>query len=96
MRIVVTSLRGGVGMSTTSICLSAVAVERGYDPVTLIDADPRIRNSSALITRQTQTGSSLQCKVALRSRPALGPSDLAEPNGSRGTSVYRHGRGRAF
>jgi chromosome partitioning protein len=41
MNIIVTSLKGGVGKSTTSIYLAVAAVERGYDPVTLIDADPQ-------------------------------------------------------
>ncbi len=41
MNIIVTSLKGGVGKSTTSIYLSAAAVERGYEPVILIDADPQ-------------------------------------------------------
>jgi len=46
MNIIVTSLKGGVGKTTSSIYLSAAAVERGYDPVTLIDADPRRRQLS--------------------------------------------------
>ncbi len=41
MNIIVTSLKGGVGKSTSSIYLSAAGVERGYEPVTLIDADPQ-------------------------------------------------------
>ena len=41
MNIVVTSLKGGVGKSTTSIYLSAAAVDEGYEPVVLIDADPQ-------------------------------------------------------
>ena len=41
MNIIVTSLKGGVGKSTTSIYLAAAAVEQGYDPVTLIDVDPQ-------------------------------------------------------
>jgi len=39
MNIVVSNVKGGVGKTTTSVYLSAAAVERGYDPVTLIDAD---------------------------------------------------------
>jgi chromosome partitioning protein len=39
MNIVVTNLKGGVGKTTTAVYLSAVAVDRGYDPVQLIDAD---------------------------------------------------------
>ena len=41
VNIIVTSLKGGVGKSTTSIYLAAAGVDRGYDPVTLIDADPQ-------------------------------------------------------
>jgi chromosome partitioning protein len=39
MNIVVTNLKGGVGKTTTVVYLSAVAVDKGYDPVMLIDAD---------------------------------------------------------
>ncbi len=39
MNIVITNLKGGVGKTTTAVYLSAVAVERGYDPVLLVDAD---------------------------------------------------------
>jgi chromosome partitioning protein len=48
MNIIVTSLKGGVGKSTTSIYLSQAAVERGYDPVTLIDADPQASSAEWL------------------------------------------------
>ena len=51
MNIIVSSLKGGVGKSTTSIYLSAAAVERGYDPVTLIDADPQASLAEWLETR---------------------------------------------
>ena len=39
MNIVVSNVKGGVGKTTTSIYLAAVAIERGYDPVVLVDAD---------------------------------------------------------
>src|SRR5665213_2774084 len=50
MNIIVTSLKGGVGKSTSSIYLCAAAVERGYDPVTLIDADPQASSAEWLET----------------------------------------------
>jgi chromosome partitioning protein len=39
MNIVVSNVKGGVGKTTTSVYLAASAVDRGWDPVTLIDAD---------------------------------------------------------
>jgi chromosome partitioning protein len=39
MNIVVSNVKGGVGKTTTSVYLAAVAVERGYRPVVLVDAD---------------------------------------------------------
>jgi len=50
MNIIVTSLKGGVGKTTSSIYLSATAVNRGYDPVTLIDADPQASSAEWLET----------------------------------------------
>ncbi len=50
MNIIVTSLKGGVGKSTTSVYLSAAAVERGYDPVTLVDSDPQASSAEWLET----------------------------------------------
>jgi chromosome partitioning protein len=39
MNIVVSNVKGGVGKTTTSVYLAAAAAARGWDPVTLIDAD---------------------------------------------------------
>jgi chromosome partitioning protein len=39
MNIVVANVKGGVGKTTTAVYLSAAAVERGYEPVQLIDSD---------------------------------------------------------
>jgi chromosome partitioning protein len=39
MNIVVSNVKGGVGKTTSSVYLAAVAVERGYRPVVLVDAD---------------------------------------------------------
>ena len=50
MNIIVTSLKGGVGKSTTSIYLAAAAAEQGYDPVTLIDVDPQASSAEWLET----------------------------------------------
>jgi chromosome partitioning protein len=39
MNIVVSNVKGGVGKTTTSIYLAAAAVDRGWDPVVLVDSD---------------------------------------------------------
>ncbi len=39
MNIVVSNVKGGVGKTTTSVYLAAAAVERGWEPVTLVDSD---------------------------------------------------------
>ena len=39
MNIVVTNLKGGVGKTTTTVYLAAVAAARGHGPVTVVDAD---------------------------------------------------------
>jgi len=39
VKIVVTNLKGGVGKTTTTVYLAAVAAARGYTPVVVVDAD---------------------------------------------------------
>jgi chromosome partitioning protein len=39
MNIVVTNLKGGVGKTTTTVYLAAVAASRGHGPVVVVDAD---------------------------------------------------------
>ena len=39
MNIVVTNLKGGVGKTTTTVYLAAVAASRGHVPVVVVDAD---------------------------------------------------------
>jgi chromosome partitioning protein len=39
MKIVVTNLKGGVGKTTTTVYLAAVAASRGHSPVVVVDAD---------------------------------------------------------
>lgn len=39
MNIVVTNLKGGVGKTTTTVYLAAVAAQRGHTPVVVVDAD---------------------------------------------------------
>lgn len=39
MNIVVTNLKGGVGKTTTTVYLAAIAAERGHTPVVVVDAD---------------------------------------------------------
>ena len=46
MNIVVSNVKGGVGKTTSTIYLAAAAVERGYDPVVLVDADRQAFQSS--------------------------------------------------
>jgi chromosome partitioning protein len=39
VNIIVTNLKGGVGKTTTTVYLAAVAASRGHTPVVLVDAD---------------------------------------------------------
>ena len=51
MNIVVSNLKGGVGKTTTAVYLSAAAVEAGYDPVVLVDADRQASSAEWLEER---------------------------------------------
>ncbi len=51
MNIVVSNVKGGVGKTTTTIYLAAAAVDRGWDPVTVIDADRQASSAEWLEER---------------------------------------------
>jgi chromosome partitioning protein len=51
VNIVVTNLKGGVGKTTSVVYLSAVAVAKGHEPVTLIDADRQASSAEWLEER---------------------------------------------
>ena len=51
MNIVVSNLKGGVGKTTTAVYLAAAAVEAGYDPVVLVDADRQASSAEWLEER---------------------------------------------
>jgi chromosome partitioning protein len=51
LNIVVSNVKGGVGKTTTAVYLAASAVERGLDPVLLVDADRQASSAEWLEAR---------------------------------------------
>lgn len=54
VNIVVSNIKGGVGKTTTAVYLAASAVERGLDPVLLVDADRQASSAEWLEARPVE------------------------------------------
>jgi chromosome partitioning protein len=75
MNIVVTNLKGGVGKTTTAVYLAAAAVERGYDPVMLIDADRQASSAEWLEERPLEGVSVVEAPSERTLTRAMGKHD---------------------
>ena len=51
MNIVVSNVKGGVGKTTTAVYLAASGVERGFEPVVLVDSDRQASSAEWLEAR---------------------------------------------
>jgi chromosome partitioning protein len=76
MNIVVSNVKGGVGKTTTAVYLAAAAVERGWDPVLLVDAD-RQASSAEWLEESPVEGVELVEAPSERTRALAGKDGLA-------------------
>ena len=54
MNIVVSNVKGGVGKTTTTVYLAVAAVERGFDPVVVVDSDRQASSAEWLEARPVE------------------------------------------
>lgn len=54
MNIVVSNVKGGVGKTTTTVYLAAIALERGFGPVVVVDADRQASSAEWLEARPVE------------------------------------------
>ena len=75
MNVVVTNVKGGVGKTTTSVYLAVAAVERGHDPVLLIDADRQASSAEWLEERPVEGVTVVEAPSERTLRRAMGRHD---------------------
>ncbi len=78
MNIVVSNVKGGVGKTTTAVYLAAAAVERGWEPVILVDADRQASSAEWLDERPIEGVDLVEAPSERTvSRALSGPGGLA-------------------
>jgi len=75
VNVVVTNVKGGVGKTTTSVYLAVAAVERGHDPVLLIDADRQASSAEWLEERPVEGVTVVEAPSERTLRRAMGRHD---------------------